>query len=542
MKEAEAGYNAEIIAKFGENVKISKINDNEIHVLTNPENIIELCDFIYSKISCKLLSIICNDECQLDGKFVFRYVFGKENGQDIFFVATTGIDGNETSFPTLTGNIPSASLYEREIKDMFGLTPDGNPDQRPLVLHDWPKDSHPLRKEFELKTKIPKTKQEYQFLQVDGDGICEIPVGPVHAGIIEPGHFRFSVLGENIVNLETRLFYTHKGVEKLAEKMPIDDVVLLSERIAGDESVANSTALCQAVEKIARVEIPKKAAQTRTVCAEMERIYNHLGTLAGLSTDAGFAFGAARLNILKEKAMQLNEKISGSRILFGVNRIGGVKIDLTELNKNLILKDIAYLGIEFEKIVEFLRKKSSFIDRLKNTGMITKEDAVSFGIVGVAARSIGIDVDARRDHPYANYSSLHLDKHRDTPYQKMRYEVELQKRNGDALSRFMIRVEEIQNSIMLIGQTLHGLEDTSLYCDIGQLEPHHHALGYAESHRGQTLHWVMSGKDNSIYRYKVRTASFCNWKIIEQAVLNDIVADFPLVNKSLDLSYSGNDL
>lgn len=542
MGKTEDGYNAVIIAEFGENARISKINGNEIHVLTNPEKIIELCDFIYSKISCKLLSIICNDERQLNGKFVFRYVFGKENGEDIFFVATTEIDGTAASFPTLTRYIPSALLYEREIKDMFGLIPDGNPDQRPLVLHDWPKNSHPLRKEFDLKTKVPKTKNEYQFLQVTGDGICEIPVGPVHAGIIEPGHFRFSVFGESIINLETRLFYAHKGVEKLAEQMLIDDMVLLSERIAGDESVANSTALCQAIEKIMKVKIPKKAAQTRTVCAEMERIYNHLGTLAGLSTDAGFAFGASRLNILKEKAMQLNEKISGSRILFGVNRIGGVKVDLTEINKNLILKDMAFLGIEFEKIVEFLRKKSSFIDRLKNTGMITKEDAVSFGIVGVAARSIGMDVDTRKDHPYANYSSLHLDKHHDTPYQKMRYEVELQKRNGDALSRFMIRVEEIQNSIMLIGQTLHSLEDTHLYCDTGPLESYRHALGYAESHRGQTLHWVMSGKDNSIYRYKVRTASFCNWRVIEQAVLNDIVADFPLVNKSLDLSYSGNDL
>ena len=536
-------YNLDIAAKFGENVKTELINGNEIHIFAKTSNIVELCHFIYSQLRCKLLSIICNDERQINGKFVFRYVFGKENGEDVFFVATSNIDEKDTYFPTLTQHIPSASLYEREIKDMFGLIPKGNPDQRRLLLHNWLEGNYPLRKDFDIKTKIPQNKEEYPFLKVSGDGICEIPVGPVHAGIIEPGHFRFSTLGENIVNLETRLFYAHKGVEKLAEQMPIEDAVLLSERIAGDESVANSTALCQAIEKIAKVKIPRKASQTRTICAEMERIYNHLGTLAGLTTDAGFTFGSARLNILKEKMMQLNEKTSGNRLLFGVNRIGGVKIDLADVNTKLILSETEYLENEFYKILEFLRKKSSFIDRLKNTGTITKEDAVDFGIVGIAARCIGIDVDTRKDHPYANYSSLQLDKHHDTPYHKMEYEVELQKRKGDALSRFMLRAEEIQNSIMIIRQTLHDLENTrSLWCDIEPLEPYLHALGYSESHRGQTMHWVMCGKNNFIYRYKIRTASFCNWKIIEQAVLNDIVADFPLVNKSLDLSYSGNDL
>lgn len=538
-----SAYGIDISAKFGKGVKTELINGNEIHIHTDSGNIVDLCLFIHSDLGCKLLSIICTDERQINGKFVFRYVFGKENGEDIFFVATSSIDGKDTDFPTLTQHIPSASLYEREIKDMFGLIPKGNPDLRPLILHCWPNDNYPLRKDFDVKTKVHKNRDDYQFLKVDGSGVCEIPVGPVHAGIIEPGHFRFSTLGENIVNLETRLFYAHKGVEKLAEQMPIDDVVLLSERIAGDESVANSIALCQAIEKIAKMEIPKKASQTRTVCAELERIYNHLGTLAGLSTDAGFAFGAARLNILKEKMMTLNEKISGSRLLFGINRIGGVRADLTDADKTLILDEVESVGNEFHKILEFLRKRSSFVDRLKNTGTIMKKDAVEFGIVGIAARCVGIDVDTRKDHPYANYSSLRLDKYHDTPYRKMEYEVGLQKRNGDVLSRFMLRAEEIQNSIMLIQQTLHDLENSEcLWCDVGQLEPYLHALGYSESHRGQTLHWIMIGKNNSVYRYKIRTASFCNWKIIEQAVLNDIVADFPLVNKSLDLSYSGNDL
>jgi Ni,Fe-hydrogenase III large subunit len=186
------------------------------------------------------------------------------------------------------------------------------------------------------------------------------------------------------------------------------------------------------------------------------------------------------------------------------------------------------------------------MDRLRNTGTISRQVAVDLGLVGVAARCAGVDIDTRRDHPYAAYSSLRLDRHHDTPQHTMEYKVEMQKRKGDALSRFEVRVEEVVNSASMISQVMVGLDrDGELVAlDVTeQLEPYSHALGYAESHRGQTVHWVMIGKDrDSLFRYKVRTASFVNWPAIEQAVLNDIVPDFPLVNKSLDLSYSGNDL
>jgi len=345
-------------------------------------------------------------------------------------------------------------------------------------------------------------------------------------------------MGENIINLETRLFYTHKGTEKLAESMKIDDVLLLSERIAGDESVANSTAYCQAIEKIAGVTVPKRASQIRTILGEMERLYNHMGTLAGISMDVGFPYGSSRLNILKERLMRLNESLSGSRILFGVNRIGGVRCDITEDAKKITTESIDSILHDFEKIITHLKSKSSVIDRLKNTGILPKKSAQDLGIVGVAARCVGIDIDTRRDHPYSDYS-LHR---KETPQEMMQREILMQKRNGDVLTRFEIRIQEIRDSIDIIKESLH-LKNDDLYCTIPQiLEPFRSALGYTESHRGQTVHWIMIGENNSIFRYKVRTASFLNWPIIEHAVLNDIVPDFPLINKSLDLSYSGNDL
>ena len=236
--------------------------------------------------------------------------------------------------------------------------------------------------------------------------------------------------------------------------------------------------------------------------------------------------------------MKLNESLSGSRILFGVNSIGGVRCDITDDGKKIITESLDTILHDFEKIITLLKSKSSVIDRLKNTGIIPKKTAQDLGIVGVAARCVGIDLDTRRDHPYAAYS-LHR---KETPQEMMQREILVQKRNGDVLARFEIRVQEIRDSIDIIRESL-DLENDGLYFNMPQiLEPFRSALGYAESHRGQTIHWVMVGENNSIFRYKIRTASFLNWPIIEHAVLNDVVPDFPLINKSLDLSYSGNDL
>lgn len=531
-------YVKEMTTKFSGKIKGFGCDHNETHFyLKDPGDTLEICRHVHEGMKARLATVICTDERKPGNGFVMRYVFERESG-DAFIFIVVPLD-NSSSFPSIASHVPGAAPYEREIKDMFGLVPVGNPDTRPLVLHEhWPQDAYPLRKEFDLKTKVARRQGEYPFLQVEGDGICEIPVGPVHAGIIEPGHFRFSVLGENIINLETRLFYAHKGIEKLAESMAAGDVVSLAERISGDESVANSTAYCQAMERILGVQVPNRAKKIRTVFAELERAYNHVGTLGGMATDAGFAFGAARLNILKERLMQLNEVLCGSRILFGVNRIGGVRRDIGQGNKKLTLEKVGEALHDFDKVAALLKSKASFMDRLKDTGRIPKKTARDLGIVGVAARCVGIDLDTRRDHPYAGYA-IHNGR---TPQQLIRDQIEMEKRTGDAMARYEIRVKEVRDSFGIIRDSLE-LDDDGLCVELPEkMEPYKSALGYAESHRGETLHWVMTGENNSIFRYKVRTASFCNWQIMGHCVSNDIVPDFPLVNKSLDLSYSGNDL
>jgi Ni,Fe-hydrogenase III large subunit/Ni,Fe-hydrogenase III component G len=548
-----AKYASAILSRMGNRVNACQVaNRNEVYLsVADKSSIPEICSYLQSELASKLCSIVSSDERQINGAFVLRYVFEAHGKEDVFVIVTTRTESQENhlpSIPSIAMKFPIAVFYEREIRDMFGIVADGNPDTRPLVLHEhWPDGIYPLRKDFDIKTKVARTtEKEYRFIEVEGEGICEIPVGPVHAGIIEPGHFRFSVLGENIINLETKLFYTHKGVEKLAETMKLDQALLLSERISGDESMANSLAYCQALEKIANTNVPKRALQIRCVCAEMERIYNHLGTLAGISTDVGFSYGSARLNILKERMMQLNSKISGSRLLFGVNRIGGVGIDLDAKKLAMITNTTHIVQEDFKRIVAMLRAKSSVTDRLRNTGIISKKVAFDLGLVGVVARAAGMDLDTRRDHPYAAYPTVSIDTHHDTPQNLMEYKVNLEKRKGDALGRFEVRVEEVMDSLRMIGEIVSSLHDDKTLAaadTLENLEPYGHALGYAESHRGQTIHWLMVGEDcDSLFRYKVRTASFVNWPGIEQAVLSDIVPDFPVINKSLDLSYSGNDL
>jgi Ni,Fe-hydrogenase III large subunit/Ni,Fe-hydrogenase III component G len=542
-----------LLERFGERlVSVRTMNWNEVHVdARSKEDIPELCLYVRDELKGKLATIICSDERRVNGSFVLRYAFDIGDGEDVFVIVTARVEGGSPSpatFPSIALLLPAATLYEREIKDMFGLIPEGNPDGRPLTLHEhWPDDVFPLRKEFKLRTKVANVQnRDYRFLKVEGEGVSEIPVGPVHAGIIEPGHFRFSILGEIIVNLETRLFYAHRGVEKLAEDLRLDQVLLLSERISGDEAVANSSAYCQALEKVAEVSPPPRALQIRAVCAELERVYNHLGTLAGLSTDVGFAYGAARLNILKERMMRLNEEVAGSRLLFGVNRLGGVGIDLTSEKSRHVEGVIDTVLDDFNRIVKLLRNDSSVMDRLRGTGAIWPNDAAAMGLVGVAARSSGLDIDTRRDHPYGAYRSITIDPHLDTPRHIAQHEVEMATRRGDVLARFETRVEEVVNSANMIDEVLWNLDSgPELLAPVPReaLKPFSHALGYAESHRGQTVHWVMAGEEpDTLFRYKVRTASFANWPAIETAVLNDIVADFPLVNKSLDLSYAGNDL
>jgi Ni,Fe-hydrogenase III large subunit/Ni,Fe-hydrogenase III component G len=509
---------------FGNLIINEKVSNNEIYLTVKKDAAVHICDILYHSRNCPLVSMFATDERARDKCFKIHYVFSCKG--DAFIIIQINIDETSPRFATLTHKIPSANWYEREIQDMFGLTPVGHPDPRRLIhFDDWPDGLYPLRKDFDIRTKPERVKGEYTYRRVEGEGVYEIPVGPVHAGVIEPGHFRFSVAGEPILNLEIRHFYTHKGVEKLFESTSIDKAVFLSERVSGDNSAAHSLAFCHAVENIAGIDIPSRAKYIRTILLELERIYNHLGDIAGIATDVAYAFGAAHANYLKERVMQLNEKVTGSRLLRGMNTIGGIRRDIGD-KKEMILKELGSLQNDFRELMELLISSPSVADRIETTGRISREIAKGLHVVGPVGRASGIDSDVRRDHPYAAYPELE-------------FKVPVFK-EGDVNARTMLRAFEVFESLSIIQQALSRLPEGDNKTDIGQI-PDGYALGSTEAPRGETLYWV-NISNNKIERCKVRDPSFCNWLAIEYAVLDNIVPDFPIINKSLSLSYSGNDM
>lgn len=511
--------------EFGANIVEISASHNETYLQIKKEMIVKVCDHIYHHMDIPLVCVFATDERQIDASFKVHYVFAHDR-DDKFIILVINIDEKNPKFLSITNKIASANWYEREMQDMFGLIPMGHPDPRRLInFEDWPSGVHPLMKDFDIKTKPPRVEGEYAYRRVEGEGVYEIPVGPVHAGVIEPGHFRFSVAGEPIINLEIRHFYTHKGVEKLFENISIDKAVFLAERVSGDNSVAHAVAFCQAMEKIASIDIPPRAKHIRTILLELERIYNHLGDIAGIATDVAFSFGAAHANKLKEDVMRLNEYTTGSRLLRGMNAIGGVRRDIGD-KKDKILLELSIIQRDFRKLMEHLTTTPSLMDRIETTGRIYNDIAKGLHVVGPAARASGIDRDMRRDHPYA-------------AYREFNFKVPVSKA-GDVLARTIVRADEICESVALIEQALWSLPEGEIMANIDKI-PDGHAIGYTEAPRGETLYWVRTS-DNRIERCKVRDPSFCNWLSIEYAVLDNIVPDFPIINKSLSLSYSGNDM
>jgi formate hydrogenlyase subunit 5 len=438
-----------------------------------------------------------------------------------------------SSTPSIAAYFPSACWFEREIRDGFGIEFHNAFDNRRLFLHEpYPADFHPLRKCFKnhALTDVPQnavTQVTYPFKEVTGEGVYQVLVGPVHAGIIEPGHFHFNVLGETILSLELRMFFKHRGIEKLAEgKTPLQTVTI-AETISGDESVANATAFCLAVEKICGVQVPDRVWYIRTVLLELERIYSHLADLAGMIVDVAFSAGASEFNTLKEEILRYNDILTGSRFMKGMLCPGGLKKEVRSIHLLSLLDYLDSFAKRFTRAVDFVCSQDSVIDRLETTGVIRPELVSPLNITGPAARASGLKVDTRQDHPYGIYQAI------GTYYRTAE--------KSDVLSRFEVKQQEVLDSVYILRKLiteLPGVKSSVVEVETGIKDGC--ALSLVEAPRGQSLHWVYI-KNGVIDRYKVRTPSFCNWQAIEHAVINNIVPDFPLINKSLNLSYAGTD-
>jgi len=498
--------------------------NNELYVSVSAQELQRAIPFL-STTGYELVSLFCAQD--FDGLgFTLFYVFEKAGFKQALVIRT---DLGDDETVSIAKTYPSACWYEREVADGFGIQFHGAYDTRRLFLHEtYPQGFHPLLKSFKnskIRTVESSEKNQYQFKQMNGEGVCHVAVGPVHAGIIEPGHFRFSVIGETIFNLEVRMFYKHRGLEKLAEgKTPIE-CVKIAEAVSGDETTANAVAYCIAVEKICDVAVPRRALQLRMLLLELERVYSHLGDLAGMCVDVAYPVGASPFFVLREEIFRQNEALTGSRFQKGTVAVGGLTRDIPADALKSLSAYLADFKSRFNLATHIDSSFFSVVDRFETTGIVKSELLEPLHITGPIARAAGKAVDTRVDHPYDLYAEL-----------KPKL---ITTESSDVLARFYIKSQEVNDSIRLIQMVLSQL-DGGLVSVPWEVKDGY-ALSIVEAPRGQSIHWLYI-KNGKVDRYKIRTASFCNWQAIEHAVLGNIVPDFPLINKSMNLSYAGTDL
>ncbi len=427
--------------------------------------------------------------------------------------------------PSLAGLSFPAGRFERELSDLFGVEALNHPLPRRLVLHQhWPDGWHPMRRDAGPAPSFGPIDEAYPFLTVAGPGVYEIPVGPIHAGLIEPGHFRFSVVGETILKLKARLWFVHKGIEKLAEGRLLADVLPLAERVSGDTAVGHALAFCLAVEEARDWRIPADAATLRAILLELERLYNHTTDIGALCNDVGYGVINAHAQRIREQLLRLNKHVTGHRLLRSAIVPGGARVrslpDPVEL---------AAIGADIQQIVDLALQNSVVLDRMDGTAILTAGQARDIGALGCVARASGIDHDARRDHPFTPATTdIPPPRHTD----------------GDVLARFLTRADEIQTSIQLITQLLETAPATvaertkPTWLAAGRAS----GVGLVEGWRGTIAHRIEMAPDGTVSRLKIVDPSFFNWPALPVALADTIVPDFPLTNKSFNLSYAGNDL
>ena len=425
-------------------------------------------------------------------------------------------------FPSIGQRHPPAIRLERAIRDLFGLEPEGLADLRPWLDHGrWG-----VRQPLAARSQDPPRGAEYPFLPAEGDSLHQIPVGPVHAGIIEPGHFRFTAGGETVVRLEARLGYVHKGIEALMAGADLNRAAQLAGRASGDSTVAYAYAFARAAEAALGIEAPPRAEWLRALMAELERLANHLGDIGAICNDAAFALMHAHCGVLRERVLRAADAVFGHRLMRDRIVPGGVAADLSREGFSGLHALVAEVRRRFPALVELYDNTASLQDRTVGTGVLTPALARQFGAGGYVGRASGRAFDARRQPGYP-------------PYDSLRFEVPVMQ-DGDVNARVWIRMREVEQSLSLIEQIVERLPAGAVRTEVPAKAGEGGAL--VEGFRGDVLVWLRLRGVGAVARCHLRDPSWFQWPLLEAAVEGNIVADFPLCNKSFNCSYSGHDL
>lgn len=489
--------------------------------------------------------------CGLQGDDGLRVVHALARpGDDTRVEVTVEVPLDDLRVPSLAPISFPAGRFEREVHDLFGIVPRGHPLPRRLVRHaHWPSGWHPMRRETRTVPAFAPDTGAFPFLEVAGQGVYEVPVGPVHAGLIEPGHFRFSVHGETIIRMKARLWYLHRGLERLFEGRSPQAGVELAERISGDTSVGHALGYVMAVEQALGLDVPTAGAQARALLLELERLHNHVADIGAILNDVAFGIAHAHTQRLREDLLRLNARVTGHRLLRGAVHVGGTTLaGLPDLD---VVRTCAARTAE---IVALALDHPIVLDRLATTAVLHLPDAERLGTLGYVARASGRDIDARRDHPFTELG----------PHFRVVTEP-----GGDVLARLKVRAGEVAVSARIVAWLVEQLEDghadllarrqdgssagrpadrpadRSTATTRGRHDadpPSGTGLALVEGWRGTICHRIELGTGGTLSRVKVVDPSFFNWPALPIALANTIVPDFPLANKSFNQSYAGNDL
>ena len=429
------------------------------------------------------------------------------------------------SYPSVGRRHPPALRLERALRDLYGLAPERLPDPRPWLDHGKWENASPLRTDGSERTPV---RAPYAFLSAEGDGLHQIAVGPVHAGVIEPGHFRFTASGETVVRLEERLGYTHKGIEALLAGADLERAARLAGRVSGDSTVAYAWAFAMAVESALQVEAPPRAIWLRALMAELERTANHLGDIGAICNDAAFTLLHAHFGALRERVLRASATAFGHRLMRDRIVPGGVAADLDPGGRTAITAVVAEIRRQLPRLIEVYDETASLQDRTVGTGIVTAALARQYGAGGYVGRASGRNFDARAAFRYA-------------PYGQLGFEVPVLE-EGDVDARVWIRIREVQQSLDLIDRILTELPGGALHTAPQPAGAAAEGMAVVEGFRGDVLVWLRLGADGKIERCHLRDPSWFQWPLLEAAIEGNIVADFPLCNKSFNCSYSGHDL
>ena len=517
--------------------------DDQITVLVDRNDLPLAVKTLYYDIGGFISTMIPNDERQINGSFALYYALSMEGSKmteaddfaaedKCFITVKTLIPGSDPTFPSVTPLVPACVWYEREAYDMFGLVAEGLPDKRRLVLSDdWPDGLHPLRKDAMDYRYRPdpvdhRDEPDAEFLFPTGDAVVDVPLGPLHITSDEPGHFRLFCDGDEIIDADYRLFYQHRGMEKLAEnRMNYDQMGYLAERVCGICGYAHAIACIEAAEKAIKLEIPLRAQAIRVICLEIERLHSHLLNI-GLACEVTGNYNAfMHIFRVREYSMELAQLVTGGRKTYGNVVMGGLRRDMTNQEIKKGIEIINKLDVQISEIWDAVMEDKRQIGRWKGVGILDRQIARDFSPVGPNMRGSGFKRDNRYDHPYDFFKQI---------------EFEVAVEHGcDVFAREMVRYKELKSSIHIIRQCFELMPQTPIMIDpVTMIKPENFALGHDEAPRGENVHWIMQGSAQKVYRWRCRAATYNNWPSLRYQFRGNNISDAALIVCSLDPCYS----